>query len=131
LKPSGEEGVQQIEALLGLRSLTTNINLPNRGQMPGFSTQAVVETYAEFGRDFIRPLLAAPLPEGPARLVDRAVGEQLLTLEAGFTSDLQYAFQAILSHPLVSIPTDKAWNMFQEMLEAADPFGSHCPHVRL
>ncbi|MDR1190482.1 MAG: alpha-glucosidase/alpha-galactosidase [Verrucomicrobiales bacterium] len=118
LLPSGEEGVQQIEALLGLRPLTTNVNLPNLGQMPGFPEHAVVETYAEFRRDNLRPLLAGPLPEGAACLVKRAVSEHLLTLDAGFDNNPHAAFQALLNHPLMRLPTDQALIMFSEMLNA-------------
>jgi alpha-galactosidase/6-phospho-beta-glucosidase family protein len=44
LKSSGEEGVKQIKALVGLGDLVTNINLPNYGQIEGLPRGAVVET---------------------------------------------------------------------------------------
>lgn len=116
--PSGEEGVLQIEALLGLRSLTTNINLPNRGQMRSALHGPVVETYARFGRDSVEPLLAPELPRGADALVQRAIFEQDLTLQAALTADVDLAFQALLIDPLVRIPTDRAWAMFSEMREA-------------
>jgi alpha-galactosidase len=122
LRSSGEEGVQQIEALLGLRALMTNVNLPNFGQMSGFPKHAMVETYAEFSHDNLRPMLADALPEGAACLVKRAVNEHTLTLEAGFNADPHTAFQALLTHPLVHLPTDRAWQMFSEMLAAAAPY---------
>ena len=43
---TGEEGVNQIRALLGLCDLVTNVNLPNRGQIPNLPLEAVVETNA-------------------------------------------------------------------------------------
>lgn len=122
LKPSGEEGVLQIEALLGLRNLTTNVNLPNWGQMPDMPRNAVVETYAEFSRNKVRPLLAPKLPEGPSSLVHRAISEQLLTLKAGIDADPDLAFQALLNHPLIHISTDQAHKMFCEMIDATQAF---------
>jgi alpha-galactosidase len=118
LKPSGEEGVQQIEALLGLRPLTTNINLPNVGQIADLPKQAVVETYAEIGRGHIRPLVARPLPPALLAIEARIARQQLLLLEAAWEGDTDLAFQVLLADPLVNIPTDRAWRMFQEMLAA-------------
>ncbi|GHC02835.1 alpha-galactosidase [Cerasicoccus arenae] len=117
LASTGEEGVLQMEAILGLRSLTTNINLPNRGQLPGAPKGIVVETYAEFTRNSVRPLLAAQLPAGARLLIDRAVQEQSILSEAMAARSLDLAFQAMLASPLVTIPTDKAYAMFMEMVD--------------
>ncbi len=116
LKQSGEEGVAQMLALLGLEPLDTNVNLPNRGQITQSPTGAVVETYAQFRRDSIKPVIARPLPAGAAALVNRVVDVQRMTLEAAMTRSKELAFQALTCDPLVSIPTDKAWKMFGEML---------------
>ena len=124
LTPSDEEGVQQIEALLGLRALTTNVNLPNRGQMDFAADGAVVETYAQFSRNSVVPVVAPALPAGARSLVERALQEQTMTLEAALTKDNDLAFQALLTHPLMHLPTDKAAQMFQEMLEAG---ATACP----
>jgi alpha-galactosidase/6-phospho-beta-glucosidase family protein len=116
LTPTGEEGVLQMEALLGLRPLTTNVNVPNAGQIPALPHGHVVETYAEFRQNAIRPLLAAPLPAGAAALTRRTVDAQSLTLQASLESNLDLAFQAILLDPLVNLPVDDAWKMFREMV---------------
>lgn len=118
LEPSGEEGVQQIEAILGLRELTTNINLPNHGQLPCAPRGVIVETYAEFGKNAVRPLLAGALPGGVEALIRRASEDQQLLLEAIAERSLDRAFQALLASPLVRTPTDKAKAMFDEMVEA-------------
>jgi Alpha-galactosidases/6-phospho-beta-glucosidases, family 4 of glycosyl hydrolases len=118
LQESGEEGVKQIEALLGLRTLTTNVNLPNTGQVPDVPKGSIVEGYAEFRKDSIRPLISDPLPLSALSFVQRAVHEQTLTLTAAIHCDRHLAFQALLTHPLVRLSTDKAWNMFGEMIEA-------------
>ena len=49
IEPSGEEGVVQIKALLGLGEIVTNVNLPNKGQLEA-SHEIVVETNALFSR---------------------------------------------------------------------------------
>lgn len=116
LRPSGEEGVAQMTALLGLHDLDTNVNLPNRGQAADLPLEAVVETYASFRRDSVTPQVARRLPPGAHELVRRVMWVQRKTLKAGLKRDKDLAFQALLNDPLVHIPTDKAWRMFSEML---------------
>lgn len=118
LAPSGEEGVQQIEAILGLRELTTNINLPNQGQLCCAPHGVIVETYAEFGKNQVRPLLAGTPPTGVEALIRRAAEDQQLLLDAISSRSLDKAFQSLLASPLVRIPTDKARAMFDEMVAA-------------
>jgi len=117
INPSGEEGVQQMAAILGLGDLRTNINLPNRGQAPGLSLNAVVETNALFSHDCVEPLVSQSLPAGANQLVQRIVDVQELTLAATLENDRDMAFQALLCDPLVRISTDAAHAMFTEMLD--------------
>lgn len=116
LEPSGEEGVDQIHALLGLGDLTTNVNIPNVGQLSGLPEGAVVETYAQFSRNNLRPIVSRPLPSLLASHVRHISAVQELTLDAALTRDRDLAFQALISDPLVRIPTDRASAMFDEML---------------
>jgi len=118
LRPSGEEGVAMMNTLLGLGDLDANCNLPNRGQAPGLPLGAVVETYVSMRRDSVTPKVAAPLPPGANELMRRIIAVQEATLEAGLKRDKDLAFQALLNDPLVRIPTDKAWRMFNELLRA-------------
>jgi len=113
---SGEEGVTQILALLGIKHLTTNVNYPNRGQHPGLETGAVVETFALFTDNEIRPLVSKSLPAMVLSLVNHVSQIQKMTLEAALIRSKELAFQALLNDPLVRIPTDQAWAMFEEML---------------
>lgn len=57
INTTGEEGVQQMRSLLGLRDLVTNVNIPNYGQIPNLPLGAVVETNAHFCADSVRPVL--------------------------------------------------------------------------
>jgi alpha-galactosidase len=118
LGKSGEEGVGQMLAVLGLRDLDTNVNLPNRGQIAALPAGAVVETNAQFRRDSVLPVTAPPLPAGLLEAVRRLVAVQEMTLKAGMERDPGMAMQAVLNDPLVTIPTDKACRMFRELLRA-------------
>ncbi len=118
LKGSGEEGVAQMLALLGAEPLDTNVNIPNVGQMPDVPLGAVVETNAQFRKDSLSPIVPKPLPTGAQALVRRVVDVQQMTLNASLAKDKEMAFQALLNDPLVTIPVDRAWEMFNEMFEA-------------
>jgi alpha-galactosidase len=119
LEPSGEEGVEQMQALLGIKPLVTNVNIPNQGQMAGMPGGAVVETYAQFLRDEIRPVVSRPLPDMLESIIFHIAQIQEGVLEAALERDRDLAFQALLNDPLVRIPTDRAWEMFNEMLDHA------------
>jgi galacturan 1,4-alpha-galacturonidase len=122
LQPSGEEGVLQIQALLGLGALRSNVNVPNRGQAPGLPRGSVVETYAVLDQDSLEPIPSPRLPDALEGHVERACAIQQLTLSAGLRRDPETAFQALLSDPLVRIPTDGARVMFSEMLRYVQEF---------
>ncbi len=119
LRPSGEEGVDQILALLGIAPLDTNINLPNTGQMPDMPRGAVVETNASLRQDTITPLVASALPPALAELVRRAIEGQNLTLQAALRRDPHLAFQAMASDPLCAhLPLHRIEEMLHRLLEA-------------
>ena len=121
LHRSDEEAVEQMLALLGIEPLDTNVNLPNMGQIPELPVAAVLETNAQFRMDSLSPVVPAPLPAGVLSLLRRVVEVQQLTLEAAIQKDRNLAFQALLNDPLCTIPVDKAWEMFCELLEANRP----------
>lgn len=121
LRASDEEGVRLIEALLGLKPFTTNVNLLNTGQAKDLPLGHVVEGYVHVERNRITPCRPPLLPPGPALLVRRAAEVQQLTLQAGFERDVELAFQAILSDPLVRGPMDDLWVMFKRMLQHLRP----------
>lgn len=53
LPPGGEEGVRQIEALAGVRTLHADVDLPKTGAMPAEPRGRVVENHADFSRDWL------------------------------------------------------------------------------
>ncbi len=119
LTPSGEEGVDQMLALLGIRPLDSNVNLPNRGQMPQLPLGAVVETNACFRHDRVEPQVAAPLPPAAAEAVRRVATVQELLLRGMREQDRDLLLQALLLDPIVMLPTDTVAEMFAQMCEHA------------
>ncbi|MCG8500870.1 MAG: alpha-glucosidase/alpha-galactosidase [Firmicutes bacterium] len=117
LKPSGEEGVRLMKALLGLGEMISNVNIPNQGQLKGIPLGAIVETNAVFTRDAIRPLMAGQLPSDVQNLVMRHVLNQQTILKAGLTKDKSLAFRAFVNDPLVTIDRNDAQTLFDEMLQ--------------
>jgi len=119
---SGEEGVMQMKALLGMGDLVTNVNVENRGQIANLPLHAVVETNARFSRDDVQPLIAGSLPPGLHPIVARHVSNQEDTVEAALTCDKDLAFQAVYNDPTNRLPLDESWTMFNQMLSASKPF---------
>src|SRR5512139_184231 len=99
LDASGEEGVAQMRALLGLGDLVTNVNVENRGQAPDLPMGAVVETNARFSRDEVRPLAAGALPPAARAVVARHVANQEMVVEAALSRDVELGFQAVFNDP--------------------------------
>ncbi|MDP4132483.1 MAG: alpha-glucosidase/alpha-galactosidase [Bacillota bacterium] len=117
IRKTGEEGVHQMKALLGLESLVTNVNTPNRGQIPNLPLGVVVETNAAFRTDSVRPLYAGELPKEIYPLIARNAGAQQLIVEAALTRNLDLAFDAFVHDPLVTISHGDAKALFDEMIE--------------
>lgn len=117
IKQSGEEGVLQIRALLGLCDLATNVNIPNQGQIPNLPLGAVVETNALFRANSLTPVFAGPIPEEIYPLVSRVCTEQELTAQGIAERDLKKIFCAFANDPLVTCSLDDAKKMFREMCE--------------
>jgi galacturan 1,4-alpha-galacturonidase len=125
LLTSGEEYLNQMMAVTGQGVLKTNVNLPNRGQVQGLPTGAVVETNAVFSENSVEPVASGQLPDNVNVLVLRHVFNQESLIEAVFTEDKDLAFQAFLNDPLVTISVDEAWRLFNTMLkktERSNPF---------
>ena len=122
IKPTGEEGIRQIKALLGLGDLITNVNLPNRGQMTGFPNGAIVETNALFSRNSISPLIAGKLPEDLHNIVIRHSLNHELILKAVLERKKNLALSSLMNDPLVNLSPTDAKKMFDEMFEATKEY---------
>jgi len=116
LKPSGEEGVRMIKALCGLTDFISNVNIPNQGQFQSAPRDAVVETNAHFSYNSIKPVHAGDLPSSIKSMVIRHIYNQETVINAGVLKDKELAFLAFLNDPLMTISSDDAKSLFNEML---------------
>lgn len=114
---TGEEGVNQMRALLGLCDLVTNVNIPNVGQIPNLPLGAVVETNAVFTSDSLRPVMAGNIPNSIYPLVSKICTEQESVAEAIKNRDVEAIFNVFASDPLVTCNQADARKMFDEMVE--------------
>lgn len=114
---TGEDGVKQIRALLGLGDLVTNVNIPNVGQIPNLPLGVVVETNALFRADSVQPVCAGEIPKEIYGLIAPVVGEQELVVEAGLRRDLQLAYCAFSEDNLVQLSPADSKALFDEMVE--------------
>lgn len=117
ITPTGEEGVNQMRALLGLCDLITNVNIPNRGQIPNLPLGAVVETNAIFRTDELTPVMAGEIPTEIYPLISKICAEQEAVSDAVAKRDIEAIFNAFVSDPLVSCDIKSARKMFDEMVE--------------
>jgi len=117
VKSSDEEGVHQMRAILGLcEPLVTNVNVPNRGQIPNLPMGAVVETNAVFSANSVVPVQAGEIPLSIYPLISRVCGEQELISEGIANRDLDVIFSAFVADPLVTCGMDDAKKLFKEMV---------------
>ncbi len=117
IKGTGEEGVDQIRALLGLCELVTNVNLPNQGQIPNLPLGAVVETNAVFRSGSLTPVLAGAVPVELFPMIARVCGEQEVISEGIAKRDVKKIFAAFANDPLVTCSLCDARRLFREMCE--------------
>lgn len=117
LIPTGEEGVNQMRALLGLSDLVTNVNIPNRGQISNLPLGAVVETNAYFTADSLTPVVAGKILESIYPLVSRICTQQEMTDIAISERNVEKLFNVFVNDPLVTCNRDDAKKLFDEMCE--------------
>lgn len=115
---TGEEGVRQMEAILGMGDFVTNINQPNIGQISNLPLGTVVETNAALTSDSARPVMAGAVPDNIIGLIAPIAAVQNLTVEAGMKRDLNLAFEAFINDPHVQMLTlSDAKKLFNEMID--------------
>ncbi len=117
LQKTGEEGVNQIRALLGLGRLVTNVNLPNMGQISNLPLGAVVETNAVFGAGSVKPVLSGAVPASVLPLVSRICTMQEALSDAIARRNINDIFSVFAEDPLVTCSLADAKSLFREMTE--------------
>ena len=114
---TGEEGVNQMRALIGLCDLVTNVNIPNVGQIPNLPLGAVVETNAVFTSNSLRPVMAGNIPNEIYPLVSKICTEQEALADAIEKRDIEAIFSVFASDPLVTCNINDARKLFDEMVD--------------
>ena len=118
MRETGEEGVAQMKALLGLGTKVTNVNLPNGGQIPDLPIGTVVETNAALRADMIQPVFAGAVPKSIFPYVERIAKENNATVEACFSEDRETAYRAFSNGHLLSGLTEaEKRELFKTMFE--------------
>ena len=114
--PSDEEGVDILLSLFGERTLKTNVNMPNRGQVRYLKEGHIVESNGYISADSIVPIVSTDPSLAVQSMVKRVETEQDLALEAIWNNDMDLLFQAFISDPLVNINVDKVHELFTRMI---------------
>ena len=118
LKASGEELVSLLQAILGLKTVVSNVNMPNRGQMPGLPMGTIVETNCVFANGFVKPVTAKPLPAAALALVQRNAANIDLSCEGIRERNLNKLFLAFMNQPLCDgLTWEDGKALFREMCE--------------
>jgi alpha-galactosidase len=123
LDNTGEEGVDQMRALLGLSTMVTNVNLPNVGQIPNLPYGAIVEGNAAFRANSLTPVIAGEIPTEIYPLIARASAENEDVLDAAFSGDLNYAYEKFAKlNMLKSLTAAEKKALFDEMCKNTEKY---------
>ncbi len=117
--PSDEEGVDIMRSLMGERTLRTNINVPNQGQVSYLKKGHIVESNGFISQDSIEPIMSSDPPLAVQSLVRHVADVQEMTLDAVWREDDELLFSAFILDPLVRLPLEKARELFGRMKEAS------------
>ncbi len=130
LKPSDEEAVALIEAILGRYQKVSNVNMINKGQVRDLPIGSIVETNALFTNDQVIPLLAKKLPFAPLQLVKRN-SDNIDTLYEGIKNrDLNQIFDSFSNQPLLdSLSKKDKLKLFIEMIENTRHYLHSYPNI--
>ena len=120
LKPlsARRKRIDLVVALCGQGDMVTNVNVPNKGQIGWLPDGHVVETMGAVTRDRVTPHVTGDFPLALQSQIQQIAHVQELTLQASLECDRDKALEALMIDPLVSIPTDKAEAMLDELISA-------------
>ncbi len=96
-----ELAIDAMDAIYNDRKEVLYVNMPNRGSIPDFPADRVVEMTGYLDRNGVTPLVQGPLPRQVSGLVKMLGEYQALTAEAAWTGTRKDAVRALASHPLV------------------------------
>ncbi|MEJ7749658.1 MAG: hypothetical protein WKF56_10165 [Candidatus Limnocylindrales bacterium] len=96
-----ELAIDVIDAIVNDTGARWPVNVPNRGSLPGFPDDLVVEVPADIGRAGPATIPQPPLPAEVRGLIEALGAYQALTAEAAWSGRRRDAVAALTSHPLV------------------------------
>ncbi len=96
-----ELGIDVMDAIYNDRKEVWYVNVPNKGSLPDFPDDLVVETVGYVDRNGVAPLAMGHLPRHLVGLVKMLGEYQALTAEAAWSGVRTDAIRALASHPLV------------------------------
>ncbi len=117
LEHSGEEGTRLIKALLGLGDIVSNVNLPNRGQIPNLPIDTVVETNALFTKNRVEPICVGPIPSDVHAIIAQHVFDQENTLRAALDCNRKLAYTTFMNDPQFTGTPAEGKELLDTMLE--------------
>lgn len=117
VKPSGEDVMDIITALITHRPKVCAVNVPNKGAVGNLQDHAVAEVSAMVDGGGIQPLRVEELPMGIASTLRARIDQQEMVVEAVMRGDRDLALQALLADPLVDSVAN-ARSMLDELLAA-------------
>lgn len=119
---TGEEGVSQMKALMGLGDLVTNVNLPNVGQIGNVAPDRIVETNAYFTADHVTPVMSGNIPPAINAMVTRVSEAYRQVVDSCLARDLSGCLPAFANDPLVNISHIQAEELFWKMVKNTDKY---------
>lgn len=127
LSKSNEEAVDLMKALMGFKTVISNVNTINRGQMSQMPIGSIVETNCVFSNDNVCPVVARPLPQGAFELVYKACINVDYCYKAIKERNLEKIYYSFCNQALCSnLSKEDSYELFKEMCyntrEYLDPF---------
>jgi 6-phospho-beta-glucosidase len=112
-----ELAIDVIDAIVNDTGATWPVNVPNRGTLPGFPDDLVVEVPAVVDRAGAHPIAQPPLPANVRGLIEALGAYQALTGEAAWSGRRRDAIAALAAHPLV-LSVSLAERLYDDMAAA-------------
>jgi 6-phospho-beta-glucosidase len=112
-----ELAIDVIDAIVNDTGAVWPVNVPNRGSLPGFPDDLVVEVPAVVSRSGAAPIPQPPLPATVRGLIEALGSYQALAAEAAWSGGRREAVAALTSNPLVG-DLALAERLFDEMAAA-------------
>lgn len=118
LVPSGEEATDLMKAILGEQVIISNVNLPNKGQIPDLPENSIVETNCIFTHNQVKPIVSKPLPLEVLNMVYRASNNIDALYEGIKNRDLNRIFACFMNQALCSnLSLEDGRTLFKKMIK--------------